>query len=71
MGLWDGYTSRRLASTRIMANLVALVYNWWNLCLRFYDEEHHREAIRSRPMLLFAPSKSASCTRKATSSPTP
>jgi hypothetical protein len=35
-----------------MANLVALFYNWWNLYLRFYDEEHHREAIRSRPMLI-------------------
>jgi hypothetical protein len=35
-----------------MANLVALFYNWWNLYLRFYDEEHHREAIRSRPMLM-------------------
>ena len=35
-----------------MANLVALFYNWWNLYLRFYDEDHHREAIRSRPMLM-------------------
>ena len=35
-----------------MANLIALVYNWWNLYVRFYDEEHHREAIRSRPMLM-------------------
>ena len=29
-----------------------LVYNWWSLYLRFYDGEHHREAIRSRPMLM-------------------
>lgn len=49
---WNGYTSRRLASSRLMANLVALVYNWWNLYLRFYDEGHHREAIRTRPMLM-------------------
>jgi hypothetical protein len=35
-----------------MANLIALIYNWWNLYLRFYDEGHHREAIRSRPMLM-------------------
>jgi len=35
-----------------MANLVALFYNWWNLYVRLYDEEHHREAIRSRPMLM-------------------
>ncbi len=35
-----------------MANLIALCYNWWNLCLRFYDEGHHREAIHTRPMLM-------------------
>ena len=35
-----------------MANLIALFYNWWNLYLRFYDGEHHREAIRSRPLLM-------------------
>jgi Transposase DDE domain len=79
---WNGYTSRKLASSRLMANLVALIYNWWNLYLRFYDEEHHREAIRTRPMLspewdvrskaaAVAPSKSASCTKKATTSPEP
>ena len=49
---WNGFTSRKLASSRLMANLIALFYNWWNLYLRFYDEEHHREAIRSRPMLM-------------------
>ena len=35
-----------------MANLTALVYNWWNLYVRFYDAEHHREAITSRPALM-------------------
>jgi hypothetical protein len=49
---WNGFTSRRLASSRLMANLIALFYNWWNLYLRFYDDAHHREAIRSRPMLM-------------------
>ena len=34
------------------ANLIALIYNWWNLYVRFYDEEHHREAITSRPALM-------------------
>jgi hypothetical protein len=51
---WNGYSSKRLSSSRMMANLVALIYNWWTLYLRFYDEEHHREAIRSRPMLMAA-----------------
>ena len=49
---WNGYSSKRLASSRLMANLVALIYNWWSLYVRFYDEERHREAIRSRPMLM-------------------
>jgi Transposase DDE domain group 1 len=49
---WSGYTSKKLAPTRLMANFVALVYNWWNLYVRFYDAEHHREAIRSRPALM-------------------
>jgi hypothetical protein len=49
---WSGYTSRNLAPSRLIANLIALFYNWWNLYLRFYDEGHHREAIRTRPMLM-------------------
>jgi hypothetical protein len=35
-----------------MANLVALVYNWWHLYGRLHDGAHHREAITSRPALL-------------------
>lgn len=49
---WNGYTSRTLGSSRIMANLVALFYNWWNLYVRFFDEQVHREAITSRPALM-------------------
>ncbi|MDF9828658.1 hypothetical protein M2447_002786, partial [Ereboglobus sp. PH5-10] len=40
--------------SRLMANLVALFYNWWTLYVRFYDEGSHREAIRARPMLMAA-----------------
>lgn len=35
-----------------MANLTALIYNWWHLYARLYDADHHREAITSRPALL-------------------
>jgi hypothetical protein len=49
---WNGYTTRQLAPCRLMANLIALVYNWWNLYVRFYDAQHHREAITSRPALM-------------------
>jgi hypothetical protein len=49
---WSGYTTQKLSPCRLMANLIALFYNWWNLYVRFYDEEHHREAITSRPALM-------------------
>jgi hypothetical protein len=35
-----------------MASFIALVYNWWHLYVRFYDETHHREAITTRPALM-------------------
>lgn len=41
---WCGYTTQKISSNRIMASLIALFYNWWNLHIRFYDEAHHREA---------------------------
>ena len=49
---WNGYTTSRLLPCHLMANLIALFYNWWHLYVRFYDEEHHREAITSRPALM-------------------
>jgi hypothetical protein len=49
---WNGYTTRQLKPCRFMANLVALVSNWWHLYARLHDGAHHREAITSRPALL-------------------
>jgi hypothetical protein len=49
---WNGFTTRKLKPCRFMANLVALVYNWWHLYARLHDGAHHREAITSRPALL-------------------
>lgn len=49
---WNGYTTQTLKPCRFMANLVALVYNWWHLYARLHDGAHHREAITSRPALL-------------------
>ncbi len=49
---WNGYTTQKLKPCRFMANLVALVYNWWHLYARLHDGAHHREAITSRPALL-------------------
>ena len=49
---WNGFTTRALGPCRLMANLVALLYNGWSLYTRLYDAAHHREAITSRPALL-------------------
>jgi hypothetical protein len=57
---WAGYTSHRFSSSQIMANFIALVYNWWSLSLQFYDEGHHRGAIRTRPMLTPGNSRASS-----------
>ena len=49
---WAGYVTQKLAPCRLMAQLIALLYNWWHLYARLYDGDHHREAITSRPALL-------------------
>ena len=49
---WGGFTTQDLARCRLMARLVALVYNWWNLFVRLAHPHKHFEAITSRPLLL-------------------
>jgi len=51
---WGGFTTRDLERCRLIAGVVALVYNWWSLFVRRADPEHHREVITSRPLLLHA-----------------
>jgi hypothetical protein len=51
---WGGFTTSDLKRCRLMAGLVALFFNWWNLFVRLADPHHHREAITSRPLLLQA-----------------
>ena len=49
---WGGFTTQDLARCRIMARMVALVYNWWTLFVRCCHPHKHFEAISSRPLLL-------------------
>lgn len=49
---WGGFTTQDLARCRLMARLVALVYNWWTLFVRLAQPHQHFEAISSRPLLL-------------------
>jgi hypothetical protein len=51
---WGGYTTQDLTRCQIMARVVALAANWWNLFVRLADPDQHREAITSRPLLLEA-----------------
>ena len=49
---WGGFTTQDLARCRLMARMVALVYNWWTLFVRLAHPHKHFEAIVSRPQLL-------------------
>jgi hypothetical protein len=51
---WAGYVTRDLRRCRIVARLIALVYNWWNIFTRLAQRDRHLEAITSRPLLLHA-----------------
>jgi len=49
---WGGFVTRQLQTSQIMARMVALIYNWWNLFVRLAIPDKHHEAITSRPLLL-------------------
>jgi hypothetical protein len=51
---WGGFTTHDLKRCRLMARIVALIFNWWSLFARLAEPDHHREAITSRPLLLHA-----------------
>lgn len=49
---WGGFTTQDLHRCRLMARMVALIYNWWNIFVRLAEPEKHLEAISSRPLLI-------------------
>ena len=51
---WAGFVTRDLRRCRIVARLIALIYNWWNVFTRLARPDQHMEAITSRPLLLHA-----------------
>jgi len=53
-GGWAGFVTQDLRRCRIMARLIALVYNWWNVFTRLAQPDRHLEAVTSRPLLLHA-----------------
>jgi hypothetical protein len=58
---WGGFTTQDLSRCRLLAGIVALIYNWSSLFVRLADPEHHREAITSRPLLLSAIAANSAC----------
>lgn len=54
---WSGYTTTDLHRCRLMAKIIALIYNWWTLFVRLITPSNHLEAITSRPLLLHAVGK--------------
>ncbi|MHB9139489.1 MAG: transposase, partial [Victivallaceae bacterium] len=48
---WGGFTTQDIKRSSIMARMVALVYNWWNIFCRLAEPERHMEAKTSRPLL--------------------
>ena len=51
---WGGFVTQDLLRCQVAARNVALIYNWWSLFVRCVDPERSREAITSRPLLMYA-----------------
>jgi hypothetical protein len=51
---WAGFVTRDLNRCQIVARLIALFYNWWNVFTRLAQPDRHLEAVTSRPLLLQA-----------------
>jgi hypothetical protein len=51
---WGGFTTRDQLRCQVAARMVAQVYNWWSLFVRCADPTRAREAITSRPLLLYS-----------------
>ena len=51
---WSGFTTKDMKRSRLMARIIALIYNWWSLFVRLAEPDFRLEAISSRPLLLHA-----------------
>jgi len=49
---WAGFTTQDRKRCQIMGRIIALVYNWWTIFMRWGIPEKHAEAITSRPLAL-------------------
>ena len=49
---WTGFSTQDLKRSQLMARMVALIFNWWNLFTRLASGRKHGEAITTRPLFL-------------------
>ena len=62
---WTGYTTRELKRSRVMAGVIALIYNWWGLFTRL-AAGGKGEAITTRPLRLYGLARRARHGRQTT-----
>ena len=63
---WTGFTTQKLKPCKVMARLIAIVANWWNIFCRLADPTAHREAITSRPAYMSITGRIVESGRKRT-----
>jgi hypothetical protein len=51
---WGGFVTKDLLRCQVAARSVALIYNWWSLFVRCVEPSRPREAVTSRPLLMYA-----------------
>jgi hypothetical protein len=49
---WGGFVTKKIKPCRLVARMIALIYNGWSLFVRLVEPDKHFEAIVSRPLLL-------------------
>ena len=49
---WGGFVTQKIKPCRLVARMIALIYNWWSLFVRLAEPDKHLEAIVSRHLLL-------------------
>jgi hypothetical protein len=63
---WGGFTTADIKPCRLIARMIALIYNWWNIFARLANPDKHMEAITSRPLLLSSVGRLTESGRKKT-----
>ncbi|MEE8058621.1 MAG: transposase [Pseudomonadales bacterium] len=63
---WGGFTTTDIKPCRLIARIIALVYNGWNIFARLANPDKHMEAITSRPLLLSSVGRLTETGRKKT-----